>query len=202
MATPQDAITLARTLLDNPIDIYDSQFLSYANDAFDEIALIRQELFHSSFEFTCAVNATFQTFSSADSIRVVDIHAVKNGNAVRRISRSELDALKPSWHTDAAAPAEHWISLDLEFSNSFLIYPKAPNSQILTGLYVKSPPEYTLTQTHSLPASFTPVIANYIIGKHLSRPSMVKVDPNAMARSQAAMASFYSSLGASAPEVK
>lgn len=192
MATLQEAITLARTLLDNPVDIHDVQFLGHANDALDAIALVRPELFYAPCEITCITDATFQRFNAVDSIGLVDIYAIKGGNVVRKITRSELDALRPSWHSDAAAAAEHWVDLGQEFANGFLLHPKSPSGQILTGLYVKSPPEYAAGTQHLLSSAYTPMIADFIIAKHLSRPSL-----NDQARSQAAMASFYNGLGVS-----
>lgn len=192
MATLQEAVTLARTLLDNPVDIHDAQFLGYANDALDAIALVRPELFYAPCDITCISGATFQRFNAADSIGLVDIYAVKGGSVVRRISRSELDALRPSWHSDAAAAAEHWVDLGQEFANGFLIHPKAPAGQILTGLYVKSPPEYASDAPHLLSSAYTPIIADFIVAKHLTRPSI-----NDPARGQAALASFYNALGVS-----
>jgi len=165
MATIQQAITLARYLLNDTVTTYgysDTTLLQYGNDAIDAISVARPELFKSYIEITCIADRAEQTINVTDSSGLDSVIRVKGGNSVTMIDRDILDRFKPDWHTMASAAAEHWIPIKSD-PMRFLIYPPAPSGQILVGVHVVKPKEYTISETHPLSDVYTSAIADYIV---------------------------------------
>jgi hypothetical protein len=166
VATLQESITVARGVLNDTVATYrwaDADLLQYGNDAIDVIADARPELFYAHSEMTCVAGTCIQTFNVADSLGLMDILQVKNGNVVTPMDRKAMSLYSPGWMSETAAAAVHWTKLD-DDPNRFLIYPQAPSAQVLIGLYVKQPPEYTAGQTTVLPGAYTHIISDYIVG--------------------------------------
>lgn len=201
MATLQQAITIARYVTnDTNATSYsrtDAELLQYANDALDAIASPkgRPDLFHTEVEIACIANTTSQTLSVADSLGLVKIRHVKNGNAVTAIPADTLDRFLPGWNAMTPAAAEHWIP-DTSDAFRFRIYPPAPTGQVLIGIHVAKPLEYTASATHTLPDSFTPIIADYIVARLDSKEDEHAVN----GRAKMYMDSFYARLGKAAPQ--
>lgn len=166
MATLQGAMTIARYVTnDTDATSYarsDTELLQYANDALKAIAKKVPSLFHALADIACIANSTMQTFNVADSLGLVSVLNVKNGNAVTRVERSVLDRFTPGWRAQTAATAEHWVPVSND-DFRFEVYPPAPTGQVLVCLHVQKPLEYAATATHTLPDSYTPIIADYII---------------------------------------
>lgn len=176
MATLGQAITLAHTRLNASgvanLSWWEVDALDDANASLRVIAAAIPSLFHAWAEVTCIANTTLQTFNVADSLGLVDVLNVKNGNAVTECERSVLDRFLPGWQAATAATAENWVKVDGD-PFRFLIYPPAPSGQVLVCLHVGKPLTYLATDTHILPDSYTPAIALYIMaiayqrdGKH------------------------------------
>lgn len=199
MATLQDAITLAEKDLNDPgATRYPSDdLLRYANDALDAISLRRPELFYDIADILCTPATVFQTFATSDSHGLVDILFIKGGNAVREITRKDLDNFTPAWPAQAAGPAENWMRLN-DDPYRFLIYPAAPPvaTQTLVCQHISVPLEYSLTDTHRLPNSYTQIIAVYIKHRAHARDSK---DGN-LSLSAAELEMFYKMLGVTEAE--
>lgn len=167
MATLQSAMDIARIVTNDTVVPYarpDSVLLQFGNDALDAIAKVQPHLFHAVVEIACIANKTMQTFNITDSLGYTDILHIKDGNAVTPVERKSLDLFIPEWNAMAAAPAEHWIPV-VNDPFRFEVYPPAPAGQVLIGIHVMKPLEYTAGQTHILPDAYTPIIGDYIISQ-------------------------------------
>lgn len=169
MATLQEAMTIARYVTnDAEATSYarqDPVLLQFANDALDAIAESpKSGLFHAVIEVACVANTTMQTFNITDSLGLVDILHVKNGKAVTPCDSKTLDLFVDGWNTMTPATAEHWMPVAGD-PFRFKIYPPAPSGQILIGTHIEKPLEYTATQTHRLPNSYTKIIGHYIVAQ-------------------------------------
>lgn len=173
MATLQDAINIARPILQDTTATYrysDADLLQYGNDALDAIVSVQPQWFYAIAELTCIDGTTIQALNVSDSLGIVDVMNVKNGNVIRKTSKSVMDAFKPGWHTDSAAAATEWMPAEDDPSR-FYIHPKAPSNQVIIVQYVQKPAEYAIGATHPLPSTFTPIIAKYIVAMCHSRDS-------------------------------
>ena len=193
MATLQQAITTARSVINDTDSLAyrysDLDLLLFANDALDAIATLRPELFYQTARITCVTGAV-QRFSAPDSIGLKDIFQVENGGVVTQTDRSTINTTSPTWMAATPAPAVHWMPL-LDDPNGFLVYPPAPSNQALIGLYVSVPPEYAASDAIALPASYLPIIADYIVAMAQSRDA----EHVSSGRAQLFLTKFYQALG-------
>lgn len=170
MATHQDAIDIARPLL-NDIDAaayrWSNDFLTQAgNDALDVISGILPQLFYKTGEITCISGTVNQLFAARDARRLITILNVKDGNVVNKTTVAMLDAFNPGWRSADPGTATDWAPAE-DDPLAFYISPPSPNSQKLIGKYEAVPAEYTLSETHVLANSYTPVIAEFMVFRAL-----------------------------------
>lgn len=155
-----DVITEVRRILQDttaPQRYSDVVLLGFANQALKRIAVLRPDLFAYIGEITCTANSVVQSAPS-DSIRLIEIYSVKDGNGVIETNREALDQAYPQWMNDAAGPTVNWMR-HVRNSNKFFIYPKAPANQILIGEYAQTPPDYDgTTPVDLLPDAYEPVV--------------------------------------------
>ncbi|MAH14042.1 MAG: hypothetical protein CMO33_09940 [Verrucomicrobia bacterium] len=155
-----DVITEVRRIIQDtntPFRYSDDVLLGFANQALKRIAVLRPDLFAFIGDITCTDGEVVQSTPS-DSIRLIEIYSVKNGNGIIETNREALDQAYPTWMNDTAAAAVNFMR-HVRNPNKFFIYPKAPAGQILVGEYAKTPPEYTGTQTVELiPDAYFPVV--------------------------------------------
>jgi len=155
-----DVITEVRRILQDttaPQRYSDAVLLGFANQALKRIAVLRPDLFAYIGEITCTANSVVQS-APTDSIRLIEIYSVKDGNGVIETNREALDQAYPQWMNDAAGPTVNWMR-HVRISNKFFIYPKAPANQILIGEYAQTPPDYDgTTPVDLLPDAYEPVV--------------------------------------------
>lgn len=142
-----------------------AKFVGYANDFVRELAVLRPDLFaNSGGEITCTAGTVLQS-APATSIVLIDIFQVKNGRVVREVSRDALDALSPNWMNDTAAAAKNWMRLKKD-PRKYLIYPKAPVSQILIGQWAELPAAM-VDENSQVPAqvleAYYPALHHYMV---------------------------------------
>lgn len=166
--TPNDVILDARRLAqDNGLlrtpDTYSAAtLLAFVNQVLKQTALIRPDLFSLITDIATTQNVVEQTMPS-DSIRLVDIFAVKNGSAIVEVSRETMDRSYPQWRTDTASTPVNYMR-HVKNPNKFFLYPRPTSGIILIGEYAQSPPAYTLNQTIALlPDSFQPAIVAGVV---------------------------------------
>ena len=157
-----DVITEVRRLLqdiNSPQRYSDTVLLGFANQALKRIAVLRPDLFAFVSTVTCTENAVLQA-APTDSIRVIEVFSVQNGNGIIETTREALNNAYPTWMNDTAAAAVNWMR-HIRNPNKFFIYPKAPANQVLDIEYAQTPPTYTGTATVSLLSdAYFPVVVD------------------------------------------
>jgi hypothetical protein len=119
--------------------------------------VLRPDLFASIEDIPCTDGSVVQS-APADSIRLIEIYSVKNGDGIIETNREALDQAYPTWMNDAAGPTVNFMR-HVRNPNKFFIYPKAPANQVLVGEYSKTPAVYTGSQTVDLlPDAYFPVV--------------------------------------------
>lgn len=137
----------------------DDLLTGFANQTLKRIALLRPDLFSYIGDITCVAGEVLQS-APTDSIRLMEILRVKGGGAIRETNRETMDQTYPAWASDTAAPCVNWMRHPRN-PNRFFIYPKSPVSQILTGEYAQTPPNYAVSDDILLlPDAFFPAVVD------------------------------------------
>jgi hypothetical protein len=162
-------IATARGILNDPnaTRYSPADLLQYANDALDQIVKVVPQLFYVYDNFTC-VEGSLQSLSFDNSVALVDVKRVQNGNAVTRSDVGILDDFSPGWRLGPTGAAKHWMPL-ADDPRRFLVYPPAPANQVLEVLRVAVPLEFTETADTWLPAQLADAISDYIVYRAESR---------------------------------
>lgn len=138
--TPAEVIAEVRKLIGDSRPTYrnsDANLLGFVNQAVKRVALLRPDLFSVFDEMNCVAGAVRQT-APADSLRLMEVLQVKNGNAVIETSREAMDQNYPVWPTVTAGAATTWMRNPRD-PNKFFIFPKAPTGQVLALEYARAP---------------------------------------------------------------
>jgi len=166
-----------------------ADLLQYANDALDVIASVKPFLFYQDGDLDCIDNKAMQAISFNDATALIDVRRVKGGNAVTECDRATLDAFNPGWQSMAAADAVNWMRV-VDDPLRFMVYPPAPATQILEVIYARIPAEYLDSDDTGIPATYSDMIADYIVSRAQSRDAEHVLS----ARAQAFGQSFISKL--------
>ncbi len=137
----------------------DDLLVGFANQTLKRIALLRPDLFSFIGDIPCTDGEVLQSAPS-DSIQLMEILRVKGGDAIRETNRETMDQTYPAWASDTAGACVNWMRHPRN-PNRFFIYPKAPVSQILTGEYAQTPPDYAVSDDILLlPDAFFPAVVD------------------------------------------
>ncbi len=137
----------------------DTMLLGFANQTLKRMAILRPDLFAYIGEIPTATGQTLQSAPS-DSLRIMEIFQVKDGNGVIEVNRESLDQTYPQWMNEAAGPCVNWMR-HTRNANKFFIYPKAPAGQVLIGEYSQAPKSYTPDEdVQLLPDAFFPIVVD------------------------------------------
>lgn len=140
-----------------PYRYSDDVLLGFANQALKRIAVLRPDLFAFIGEIPCTDGEVVQS-APTDSIRLIEVYRVKNGDGIIETNREALDQAYPTWMNDTAGPTVNFMR-HTRNPNKFFIYPKAPSNQILIGEYAKTPQDYDgATTVTELPNAYEPVV--------------------------------------------
>jgi hypothetical protein len=157
-----EVITETRRILQDlnqPLRYSEPLLLGFANQALKRMAVLRPDLFAVITDFSTVAGQVLQT-APADSLRVMEVFQVKDGQGVTEVSRKAMDETYPTWINDPAGPTVNWMR-HVRNNNRFFIYPKAPDGQILVIEYAQSPREYTINeQIDLLPEAYFPVLVD------------------------------------------
>ena len=155
-----DVISEAREILQDTVSpqrYSDAVMLSFANQALKRIAVLRPDLFAIIADIPTTAGEVVQSMPS-DSIRLLEIYSVKNGNGIIETNREILDQSLPTWMNADAGAAVNFMR-HVRNANKFFIYPKAPADQTLVGEYAQVPPVYDgTTAVALLPDAYLPVV--------------------------------------------
>ena len=163
-------------LLRTTNEYIDSTLLSFVNQVLRQTALLRPDLFTLMTDISTTAGVVDQSMP-ADSIRLVNIFAVKDGNAITEVSREAMDQSYPQWRSDAAGLPVNYMR-HVRNPNKYFLYPKPSSGVVLSGEYAQTPPVYTASQTIALlPDSFQPVIVAGVV-MMVSGIESATADPN------------------------
>ena len=137
----------------------DTMLLGFANQTLKRMAILRPDLFAYIGEIPTTTGQVLQSAPS-DSLRIMEIFQVKNGNGVIEVNRESLDQTYPQWMNEDQGPCINWMR-HTRNANKFFIYPKAPAGQVLIGEYSQAPKSYTADEdVQLLPDAFFPVVVD------------------------------------------
>jgi hypothetical protein len=196
--TPLDIIGQVRTMLQDTNTVStlqrysDDTLLGFVNQTLKRMAVLRPDLFAYIGEIPCTSESVLQSMPS-DSLRVMEIFQVKNGEGVRETNREILDQTYPAWVGELAGPCVNWMR-HVRNANKFFIYPKAPAGQVLIGEYSQCPKDYALAETiEIISEAYLPVIVD---GTLFLAESIDNEHVNSN-RAQLFQQAFFQSLGSS-----
>lgn len=157
-----DVIAETRRILQDinePVRYSDELLLGFANQALKRMAIIRPDLFAYIGELPTTAGTVIQSAPS-DSLRIIEILYIKDGNGITEVNRDMLDETYPAWMNDAAAPTVNWMR-HVRNPNKFFVYPKAPEGQVLIIEYAKSPSEYAaIDDVEILSDAYFPIVVD------------------------------------------
>lgn len=137
----------------------DTMLLGFANQTLKRMAVLRPDLFAYIGEIPTVTGQVLQSAPS-DSLRIMEIFQVKNGNGVIEVNRESLDQTYPQWMNDDQGPCVNWMR-HTRNNNKFFIYPKAPAGQVLIAEYAQTPKAYTADEdVELLPDAFFPIVVD------------------------------------------
>jgi len=163
--TPADIITEARNLVQDtrtPYRYSDTLMLGWVNQTLKRMSVLRPDLFSFIGDIPTTVNTVLQSCPS-DSLRLVEIFQVKNGDAVTEVNRDVLDQMYPNWVNETAGTPVNFMR-HVRSPNRFFLYPRPSAGVILIGEYAQVPATYTLSQTIALlPDAYLPVAVDGVV---------------------------------------
>jgi len=160
--TPAQVIVEVRRILQDirvPQRYSDALLLGFVNQALKRMAVLRPDLFSVIDDFVTQAGQTIQS-APADSLRMMEVFQVKDGDGIVEVSRKAMDETYPGWVNDPAGPTVNWMR-HVRNDNRFFIYPKAPAGQTLVIEYAQTPREYGLEETiERLSEAYFPVLVD------------------------------------------
>lgn len=160
--TPADIIAEARRLINDtraPQRYSDSVMLGFVNQTLKRAAMLRPDLFLYMGDVPTTPNTTVQTLP-ADSLRLVDIFGIKDGNAITEVNRETFDQTYPGWRTEAAGVPVNFMR-HVRNPNAYFLYPRPTAGVILLAEYAKVPTDYALSDPIAAPIdAYFPVVVD------------------------------------------
>ena len=193
--TPGDIITEVRSLIQDtrsPQRYSDTFLLGFVNQTLKRMVMVRPDLFALIDDIPTTANTVLQSLP-ADSMRLIEIFQIKDGNAVTEVNREVLDQMSPGWVSDAAGTPVNFMR-HVRNANRFFLYPRPVSGIVLVGEYAQTPPDYSIGDTIALlPDAYfsalvdgTVYLAESVDDEHVNS-----------GRAQLFQEAFFTSLGAS-----
>jgi hypothetical protein len=149
--TPNEAITEVRRLIQDtktPYRYSDTVLLGFVNQTLKKMVVLRPDLFAVIGDFATVASTVLQSCPT-DSVRLMQIFQVKNGDAVTEVSKETLDRMYPNWVNEAAGVPVNFMR-HVRNPNKFFVYPRPTAGVVLVGEYAQSPAAYALNDTIAL----------------------------------------------------
>lgn len=160
--TPAEVITEVRRILSDtlaPQRYSDTVLLGFVNQTLKRMAILRPDLFATIGNISTTANTVLQSMPS-DSIRLMEIFQVVNGNAVTEVSRDTFDQTYPNWVNETPGTPVNFMR-HVRNPNKFFVYPRPISGVTLVGEYAQSPTDYGLNDTiELLPDAYFPTIVD------------------------------------------
>lgn len=160
--TPAEVIVEVRRILSDtltPQRYSDTVLLGFVNQTLKRMAILRPDLFATIGNISTTANTVLQSMPS-DSIRLMEIFQVVNGNAVTEVSRDTFDQTYPNWVSETPGTPVNFMR-HVRNPNKFFVYPRPISGITLVGEYAQSPTDYGLNDTIALlPDAYFPTIVD------------------------------------------
>ena len=162
---PSDIITEARALVQDsrtPYRYSDTLMLGWVNQTLKRMVMLRPDLFSLIGDIPTTADTVLQS-CPADSMRLVEVFQVKNGNAITETNRESLDRIHPSWAGDASGNPVNFMR-HVRNPNRFFVYPRPAAGVVLVAEYVQTPAAYTINQTiNMLSDAYLPAVVDGVV---------------------------------------
>ena len=163
--TPNEIITEVRRLIQDTKVTYrysDAIMLGWVNQTLKRTAVLRPDLFGVIGDIATTPNVVLES-TPTDSLRLIQIFQVKNGDAVTEVDREVFDQTYPGWVNEAASTPVNFMR-HVRNPNKFFVYPRPTSGVILVGEYAQVPPDYALNDTIALiPEAYFPVLIDGVV---------------------------------------
>lgn len=163
--TPTQIISDVRILINDtraPQRFSDADLLAFVNQTLKRMSMLRPDLFLSIGDLATTADTTVQTMPS-DSIRLVDIYAVKGGETLTEVDREVFDQTYPGWRSEASGTPVNFMR-HVRNPNTYFLYPAPSSGIVLTAEYAKVPTDYALSDPIDAPAdAFKPSIVDGVV---------------------------------------
>jgi hypothetical protein len=160
--TPNEVITEVRRLIQDtktPYRYSDVVLQGFVNQTLKRMVVLRPDLFSVIGDIATTANTVLQS-TPADSVRLVEIFQVKNGDAITEVSRDMFDQTYPNWVNETAGTPVNFMR-HVRNPNKFFVYPRPTSSIILVGEYAQTPANYGLNDTILLlPDAYFPTVVD------------------------------------------
>lgn len=146
--TPADVITEVRRMISDTTGsqrFTDAILLGFVNQTIKRMMVVRPDLFSVIADIPTTPSQIVQTLPS-DSVRLVEIYQVKNGNAVTEAERETFDRTYPGWANDADGTPTNYMR-HVRSPNKFFLYPRPSAGIVLVAEYVQVQPTYATGDT-------------------------------------------------------
>jgi hypothetical protein len=163
--TPNEVITEVRRLIQDtktPYRYSDAVLLGFVNQTLKRMVILRPDLFAVIGDFPTTAGTVLQS-CPADSMRLIEIFQVKNGDAVVEVNRETLDRTVPGWLNEPAGQPTNFMR-HVRNPNRFFVYPRPSVGVVLVGEYAQTPPDYTIDQEITYPIdTYFPILVDGVI---------------------------------------
>lgn len=160
--TPSEVITQVRQLIQDTgaTQRYtDATLLGFVNQTIKRMVVLRPDLFAEYGELTTTANTPLQSLPS-DSMRLIEIYQVKNGNALTEVNRETMDQGYPNWVSDPSGTPYNFMR-HARNPNKYFLYPRPIPGIVLLGEYAKVPDTFSLGDTITgLPDAYLPSLVD------------------------------------------
>ncbi len=163
--TPAEIIAEARKLINDtsaPQRYSDNDMLGFVNQILKRTAMFRPDLFLFMGDVATTPNTSVQSMP-ADSIRLVDIFGVKDGNAITEVDRETFDQTYPGWRNEPAGTPVNFMR-HVRNSNTYFLYPRPASGVTLLAEYAKVPTDYGLSDSIEAPIdAYFPTLVDGVV---------------------------------------
>jgi hypothetical protein len=160
--TPAAIIAEVRRLIQDtktPFRYSDTVLLGFVNQTLKKMVIIRPDLFSVITDIPTTPGTVVQSLPS-DAMRLIEVFAVKGGNAVREVSRDMLDQTTPGWLSESAGTPVNFMR-HVRNPYRYFLYPAPVAGVELLAEYAQTPPDYTLDATIvELRDAYLPVVVD------------------------------------------
>jgi hypothetical protein len=163
--TPTDIITEVRALVQDsrvPYRYSNTLMLGWVNQTLKRMVMLRPDLFSLIGDIPTTPDTVLQS-CPADSMRLVEVFQVKDGNAITETNRESLDRIHPNWANDTSGNPVNFMR-HVRNPNRFFVYPRPADGVVLVAEYVQTPATYAIDETiETLSDAYLPAVVDGVV---------------------------------------